>query len=54
MESSRHLAEAATGNDADASGVEEAQAVKVIGVLVGGVGRGDGVLWEMDCWEEVH
>lgn len=54
MKGSFTLAEAGAGHDADSGGVEETEAVEVVGRLVGRNRGGDGFGREGDGREEVH
>ena len=54
MQRSLFLSEARAGHDADACGVEEAEAVEVVWLAAFFLGLRDGFGGEVDCGVEVH
>ena len=54
MQGALFLAEAGAGNEADARGVQEAEAVEFVGLALLALGLGDGFGGEVDRGEEVH
>lgn len=54
VESVLLLTEAGAGDDADTCGVEEGQTVELVCGAALGLGGFDGLLWEVDCGEQVH